>query len=54
MAKENNQKEYVEAGNFNYSGGASFCALCGNDHGKIHFKGKLICEDCLVLMKEYI
>jgi hypothetical protein len=34
------------------SGIASICALCGSDLGSVHFKGKLVCEECLDMVKE--
>jgi reverse gyrase len=30
----------------------SACALCGGDVGTVYFKNKLICEECLNLVKE--
>jgi hypothetical protein len=28
------------------------CVLCGNDLGSIYFRGKLICEECLDVIRE--
>jgi hypothetical protein len=28
------------------------CALCGNDTGAVHFKGRVVCEECLDIVKE--
>jgi hypothetical protein len=30
----------------------SICALCGSDVGSVHFKGRIVCEECLDLIKE--
>jgi len=30
----------------------SVCALCGSDLGSVYFKGKLVCEECLDIVKE--
>ncbi|MDR1043490.1 MAG: hypothetical protein LBL54_06235 [Clostridiales Family XIII bacterium] len=30
----------------------SICALCGSDMGAVYFKEKLICEECLDMIKE--
>jgi predicted PolB exonuclease-like 3'-5' exonuclease len=30
----------------------SICALCGNDMGAVYFKEKLICEECLDIIKK--
>ncbi|MDR1496784.1 MAG: hypothetical protein LBS67_07715 [Clostridiales Family XIII bacterium] len=28
------------------------CALCGSDVGSVHFKGRIVCEECLDIIKE--
>ncbi|MDR2163779.1 MAG: hypothetical protein LBO70_07580 [Clostridiales Family XIII bacterium] len=28
------------------------CALCGSDVGSIHFKGRIVCEECLDIIKD--
>jgi hypothetical protein len=30
----------------------SACALCGKDMGAVYFKGKLVCEDCIGMVKQ--
>jgi hypothetical protein len=30
----------------------NICALCGSDMGAVYFKEKLICEECLDMIKE--
>jgi hypothetical protein len=31
---------------------ANVCALCGSDLGSVYFKGRLVCEECLDIIKE--
>jgi hypothetical protein len=30
---------------------ASACALCGGGQGSVYFKGRLICEECIDIVK---
>jgi len=54
MSKTIQLNDAIEKDGFSYNGTfASSCVLCGNDLGKVHFKGKMVCEDCLDFMKGY-
>jgi hypothetical protein len=49
-----NRSSEKPAGQFSYypNDAVGACVLCGNDRGAVHFKGRIVCEECIDIVKK--